>query len=140
MKQVTKTPFDILDDIYSLAFWMTGNENDSQDLVMQTYLLAGRKRKESSLLRIFRQCYIDRFGQVTPCFLDESSLSVSHSPLEKLKQWAADIKLSVLLSEISGLGHTDIASVVGKPVGTVREWLYTGRKLFDSDCILKASA
>ncbi|NTW10269.1 MAG: RNA polymerase subunit sigma-24, partial [Chlorobiaceae bacterium] len=112
MTQVKKTPLDILDDIYSLAYWMTGSENDSRDLVRQTYLYAGRKRKETELIRIFRECYVERFGQETEFCIDENTCKDTTNLLDTLKQRAADIKLTVLLSEISGLGHRQIASVV----------------------------
>ncbi len=140
MTQVKKTPMDILDDIYSLAYWMTGSETDSKELVRLTYLYAGRKRRETELLRIFRDCYVERFGQDTEFCIDTAACKGSISLVESLKQWTADIKLSVLLSEISGISHRQIASVIGKPLDTVREWLLLGRKLLASDCLLKASA
>jgi DNA-directed RNA polymerase specialized sigma24 family protein len=140
MTQVKKTPFDILDDIYSLAYWMTGSEKDSQDLVQLTYLYAGRKKNETELLRVFRDCYVERFGQETEFCIDEKFCKTALPLVDTMKQWAADIKLSVLLSEISGIGHRQIAAIVGKPLDTVRQWLFLGRKLLVNDCILKASA
>ncbi|NTU96450.1 MAG: RNA polymerase subunit sigma-24 [Chlorobiaceae bacterium] len=140
MIKVKKTPLDILDDVYSLAYWMTGSEKDSQDLVRQTYLFAGRKQKETDLLRVFRECYIETYGQDTEFCIDEKACKGTVTLVDTLKQWAADIKLTVLLSEISGLGHRQIASIVGKPIETVRQWLLTGRRLLVSDYILKASA
>jgi DNA-directed RNA polymerase specialized sigma24 family protein len=140
MTQVKKTPFDILDDIYSLAYWMTGSEKDSQDLVQLTYLYAGRKKKETELLRVFRDCYVERFGQETEFCIDDKFCKTTLPLVDTMKQWAADIKLSVLLSEISGIGHRQIASIVGKPLDTVRQWLFLGRKLLVNDYILKASA
>jgi DNA-directed RNA polymerase specialized sigma24 family protein len=129
MKRIKKTALDLLDDIYSLAYWMTGNEQISSDLVYCTYLSANTKTEERLLLKTFRDCYVERFGQNTDFFSSEKS-SVSHvQPLEYLMQWAADIKLSVLLTEISGLKHLQISEIVGKPVETVRVWLYWGRIL-----------
>ncbi len=40
----------------------------------------------------------------------------------------ADIKLSVLLSAISGLKHRAISKIIGKPLDTIRVWLFNGRK------------
>jgi DNA-directed RNA polymerase specialized sigma24 family protein len=140
MRTVKKTPVDILDDIYSLAYWMTGNESDSQELVRLTYLYSGRKKKEKELLTVFRECYVERFGQEAEFCIDEKSCKSLLPVLDTIKQWAADIKLSVLLSEISGLKHREIAAIIGKPLDTVRHWLFLGRKLLVSDCILKASA
>ena len=65
MKQIKKTPLDLLDDIYSLAYWMTGSESVSHDLVNKTYLYANTKTRERELLKTFRRCYVDQFGQYT---------------------------------------------------------------------------
>jgi DNA-directed RNA polymerase specialized sigma24 family protein len=141
MNRIKKTPLDLLDDIYSLAYWMTGSEDDSHELVNLTYLYANTKTREADLLRTFRECYVERFGQNTDfCISDKQPCSAEHNLIESLKQWAADIKLSVLLSEISGLKHRQISEIVGKPVDTVRLWLLWGRKLLVNDSLMKVSA
>jgi DNA-directed RNA polymerase specialized sigma24 family protein len=125
MKRIKKTALDLLDDIYSLAYWMTGNEEVSSDLVNSTYLSANTKTEERVLLKTFRDCYMARFGQNTDFYWSQSFVQ----PVDSLMQWAADIKLSVLLTEISGLKHLQISEIVGKPVETVRLWLFWGRKI-----------
>jgi DNA-directed RNA polymerase specialized sigma24 family protein len=45
-----------------------------------------------------------------------------------LLQRDADIKLSVLLSDVSGLKHRTISHIIGKPIETIRVWLSAGRK------------
>jgi len=140
MNRIKKTPLDLLNDIYSLAYWMTGSEDESQDLVNLTYLYTGNGTKESDLLRTFRRCYVERFGQNTDFCIAERPCITQHHLIESLKQWAADIKLSVLLSEISGLKHCQISEIVGKPVDTVRLWLLWGRKLLVNDSLMKVSA
>jgi DNA-directed RNA polymerase specialized sigma24 family protein len=141
MNRIKKSPLDLLDDIYSLAYWMTGREDESHDLVNLTYLYANTRTKESDLLTTFRKCYVERFGQNADfCISDNQQCTGQHPILESLKQWAADIKLSVLLSEISGLKHRQIAEIVGKPVDTVRLWLFWGRKLLVNDSQMKVSA
>jgi DNA-directed RNA polymerase specialized sigma24 family protein len=128
MKRIKKTALDLVNDIYSLAYWMTGNEAVSSDLVYNTYLSANTKTEESVLLKTFRECYMARFGQNTDFYWNQSFVP----PVDSLMQWAADIKLSVLLTEISGLKHLQISEIVGKPVETVRLWLFWGRKLLSS--------
>jgi len=140
MMRITKTPIDLLDNIYSLAFWMTGSETESRDLVSTTYLNAGIDTPEDELLKTFRNCYVDRYGQKTEfCISSKSCLPLS-SLAASLRMWAADIKLSVLLSEISGLRHREISDIIGKPIETVRLWLYWGRKFLVNDDLLMASA
>lgn len=140
MSQIKKTPLDILDDIYSLACWMTGSEEISQKLVQKTYNFAKTKTVETELLKAFRESCVDLLGQQSDlCITDQPSRD-SLPPGESLRQWSTDIKISVLLSEISGLKHRQIAKIVDKPVDTVRYWLYLGRKLLVNDCTLKATA
>ncbi len=140
MTPIKKTPLDLLDDIYSLAYWMTGSEDVSHDLVNKTYLYANTKTREADLLKTFRKCYVEQFGQYTEFCISGKPCNSHLQLIESLKQWAADIKLSVLLSEISGLKHRQISGIVGKPVDTIRLWLFWGRKLLANDGLLKASA
>jgi hypothetical protein len=139
MLQIKKTPLDLIDDIYSLAYWMTGSEKASTELVSCTYLNAGMDTPQTELLKTFRDCYIDSYGQQTDLDIRETS-GTARSLLESFRQWAADIKLSVLLSELTDLKHGQISEIIGKPVETVRLWLFWGRKFFMNDHLLKASA
>lgn len=140
MIRINKTPLDLLNDIYSLAYWMTGSEKASDELVNNTYLNADISTKETDLLKTFRLCYVDRYGQDTELGMTESRNGTSKSVLAKLKERAADVKLSVLLSEISGLKHKQISEIMDRPVDTIRLWLLWGRKLLVKDSLLKASA
>ncbi len=129
MKRIKKSALDLLDDIYSLAYWMTGNEELSQELVHSTYYAANTRSEERELLRTFRECYVARFGQQTDFCTTDKYCRSDLQFVDSLRQWAADIKLSVLLSEISGMKHNQISEIVGKPVETVRLWLLWGRAL-----------
>ncbi len=129
MKRIKKTALDLLDDLYSLAYWMTGSEDVSTELVYSTYLSANTKTEERVLLKTFRECYMERFGQKADFCWSQQPCESFVQPLDSMMQWAADIKLSVLLTEISGLKHLQISEIVGKPVETVRLWLYWGRIL-----------
>jgi len=140
MMTIAKTPLDLLDDLYSIAYWMTGSEKDSRELVDCTYLQAGVDTPERDLLKTLRACYIDRFGQETDFCLSHKPCRSTSGLAAAIKKRAADIKLSVLLSEISGLRHRDISEILEKPVDTIRMWLFWGRKLLVHDDILKASA
>ncbi|WP_294344533.1 sigma factor-like helix-turn-helix DNA-binding protein [Prosthecochloris sp.] len=140
MVRINKTPLDILNDIYSLAYWMTGSEKASDELVNRTYLNANINNRETDLIKVFRSCYIDSYGQETELGMSENGNGTTKSVLGKLRQRAADVKLSVLLYEISGLKHKQISEIMDRPVETIRHWLYWGRKFLVKDCLLKASA
>ena len=94
-----------------------------------TYFSANTGTEEEELLKTFRECYVDRFGQQTDFSTTNKPWRSNLQLVDSLMQWAADIKLSVLLSEISGMKHHQIAEIVGKPVETVRLWLLWGRDL-----------
>ena len=140
MIKINKTPLDILDDIYSLAYWMTGSEKASNDLVNQTYLNIDAKTGETDILKMFRTCYVDSFGQDTELAVRDNGNASQKSVLKNIRERAADVKLSVLLSEISGLKHKQISEIMGKPVETIRLWLFWGRKFVAKGSVLKASA
>ncbi|TLU54546.1 MAG: RNA polymerase subunit sigma-24 [Chlorobium sp.] len=130
MNNVKKTADDLLDDLYSLACWMTGNEGLSQELVKKTYLYASPDFEENTLLRMFRDCYVEQFGQEEELWFTEKNCQENSRITDSLKQWAADIKFSVLLSDISELSERQIAEVLRKPLETIRVWLFWGRKFF----------
>jgi DNA-directed RNA polymerase specialized sigma24 family protein len=140
MTTIKKSPIDVLDDIYSLAYWMTGSEKATSELVNMTYVNADMRSEEATILKTFRECYIDRYGQKTEFCIDSINCKPERKLMAVLGQWAADIKLSVLLNEISGLKHAEISEIVGKPVETIRTWLFLGRRLLVSDMLLKVSA
>jgi len=139
MIEIKKTPLDLIDDIYSIAYWMTGSEKASSDLVSSTYLNTDLDVQETEVLKTFRNCYLDTYGQHTDLEIYESD-HAPNSLIDSFRKWTADIKLSVLLSEITGLKHAQISEVIGKPVDTVRLWLFWGRKFFTHDHLLRASA
>jgi hypothetical protein len=123
-----RTPMDLMDDIYSLAYWMTGSETSATELVNITYLNVTLDTPESEVYKTFRECYFDTFGHDQASCIPKSSCN----PMEKLGmvfvQRDADIKLSVLLSAVSGLKHRAISNIIGKPLDTIRVWLSAGRK------------
>jgi len=140
MIRINKTPRDILDNIYSLAYWMTENEHASAELVKTTYSNAGNCSQETDLLKSFRDSYVKHYGQDSDLYIKESALATDKSLRETIRQKAADVKLSVLLSEISGLKHRQISEIMEKPVETIRLWLLWGRKSLVNEPLLKASA
>jgi len=139
MIEIKKTPLDLIDDIYSLAYWMTGSEKASTELVNCTYLNTDLQAPETEVLKTFRECYLDTYGQNADLEIHEIS-QTKGSFTESLRQWTADIKLSVLLSELNGLRHAQISDIIGKPVETIRLWLFWGRKFFAHDHSLRISA
>jgi hypothetical protein len=134
-----KTMNDVIDDIYSLGFWMTGSEKAADDLLMSTYLGTDTKSTEMELIRKFRTRYLDSIGphpegDFTDTF-DQSKETLTRS----LWQWSEEIKLTVLLSEITRLNHRDICDITGKSLETIRLWLAWGRKQVDNGSLMNYS-
>ncbi|MEI7695268.1 MAG: RNA polymerase subunit sigma-24, partial [Chlorobium sp.] len=125
--------------IYSLAYWMTGHPGISQELVRKTYLYAAPDTDENALLKTFRSCYIDQFCQDINLPLTEQQDQKNILLLDSMKRCTADIKFSVLLSEISSLSQLQISEILDKPLDTIRLWLFWGRKLFVNNYLLKAT-
>ena len=43
MIKAQRTPMDLMDDIYTIAYWMTGSETAANELVNRTYLNVERQ-------------------------------------------------------------------------------------------------
>ncbi|TLU82815.1 MAG: RNA polymerase subunit sigma-24 [Chlorobium sp.] len=123
-----KTPIDLIDDIYSLAYWMTGSESAARELVYSTYLHVDRNTRERELFKSFRECLSRKLDEDISCSRPISPVKWKELPGMSLRERFADIKLSVLLSEITGLKHKDISKIIGKPLDTIRLWLTAGRQ------------
>jgi len=123
-----REPMDLLDEIYSLGFWMTGSLKKTNELVYRTYQKLDSSASEIRVIKTFRDVYYDLFSlddvtcrEKASCFPDENLLVL-------LRQQETDRKLSVLFSEICGLKHRAISMIIGKPLDTVRLMLSSGRK------------
>lgn len=136
MIEEKKTPLDLMDDIYSLAYWMTGSEKSASDLLNSVYLNVDIASSEMEIIKMFRICYFDSVRAESGSGVANN---VSRSE-EKLTQslWRRfdDIKLSVLLSEISRLKYSDISEITGKSIETIRMWLSWGRKQVGAGTLL----
>ena len=130
MNKEKRTPMDLMDDIYSLAYWMTGSETSANELVNVTYLNVDNQTHEREVFKTFRECYFDSLEEDISSSVSESPYKPNECKGMSLRQRFADIKLSVLLSEIPGLRHSDISNIIGKPLDTIRLWLSSGRQSF----------
>lgn len=131
-----KTALELMDDIYSLAYWMTGSEKSSSDLLNRVYLHVDIESPEKEVIRMFRICYFDSIGFDTDFSLTNDDCLPEETLTQSLRRCFEDIKLTVLLSEISGLKHRDISEITGRSLETIRTWLFWGRKQVDNGTFL----
>ncbi len=124
---------EAIDDVYSLAYWMTGNEATAGMLVSQTYSAVNEHASLVSLYKAFRESYLKAFGQ-RPVVSEEEAAQITDSDVARVVMGLpTDFKMALLLADIAGLSHSDIAKVVGQSVEAVREWLHWGRKLITKE-------
>lgn len=136
MIEETHTQLDVIDEIYTLAYWMTGSRKDARNLLRRTYLNADRNSSESELIKKFRICYFDSIGQVPDTGFTENLDQSKESLTKSLWKWVEDIKLTVLLSEIPGWKHRDIGEITGNTLETIGLWLSWGRKQLQNGTLL----
>lgn len=142
--------------IYNFAYRLTGNPDDSADLVQEVLLRVKRGLPtyrpgsfEGWLWRITRNAFLDevrrrkrRPTSPLPEEIDRVPAMSSPSPDEVLASYRLgediqkallklpyDFRESVVLCDIVGLSYEEIATAVAVPVGTVRSRIHRGRKM-----------
>ncbi|NTW49624.1 MAG: RNA polymerase subunit sigma-24 [Chlorobiales bacterium] len=139
MSKQGKSVLEYIDDVYNLAYWMTGNEASTGMLVSQIYLNVDSEATATELFSQFRKLYLNAFGQVIMLNTDDLMLVEDSQVARAIINLPADFKLVVLLADVVELTHAEIASIIGKPVDTVRSWLHWGRKLLGHELAEKVA-
>ncbi|WP_436793535.1 sigma-70 family RNA polymerase sigma factor [Actinospongicola halichondriae] len=141
------------DFIYTVAYRLTGNRDDAQDLVQEVLVRVQRGLRtyrpgslRGWLGRITTNAFLDdaRRRQRRPqvALPDDPELVLPASPAADeasaaaglsdevqaaLASLAEDYRVAVVLSDVAGLPYTDIAEQLDIPVGTVRSRIHRGR-------------
>ncbi len=139
--------------LYSLAFRLTGNHHDAQDLVQEVLLRVRRGlinyqpgNLEGWLGRITTNAFLDRVRRQKrrptvslPAEAEnylpgssgiEAEMAASDLPddLQKLlADLPAEYRAPVVLKDVLGYSYDDIAASLDIPVGTVRSRIHRGR-------------
>ncbi|TLU82967.1 MAG: RNA polymerase subunit sigma-24 [Chlorobium sp.] len=121
------TPNDLKDNIYTLGYWMTDSYDGANDLLCRTYLRVTPETPAIEIFKTFRDGYFDSFinGKIS-CIPKPSSKSIEHMAEELIKQ-DADLKLTVLLSEIAKLETAAISKIIGRSVDRINSWILSDR-------------
>jgi len=128
MGTAEREPMELLDEVYSLGYWMTGSLKQTNDLVLGTYWNLDSDTPEIEVFKTFRDVYYEHFGLDGAASQTKETLYPEGNLQILLRQQKADRKLSVLLSEVCSLTHRTISIILGKPLDTVRLWLSSERK------------
>jgi DNA-directed RNA polymerase specialized sigma24 family protein len=120
-----RDPVELLDQMYTMAFWMSGSVKKIFDLVHKTYERIDSHTSDIAMFRAFRNVFKDEIAKEAPPAQPEPSPGKSTATIRSQE---ADIKLAVLLVEICALHHKEISIIMGHPIVTIRLWLSSGRK------------
>jgi RNA polymerase sigma-70 factor, ECF subfamily len=139
--------------LYTVAYRLTGNDDDAQDLVQDTLLRVRRGLDryepgnfEAWLARICTNVFLDEMRRrrrrpvgflpddpdrvMTPAPpVDEVSTMLSRDLELALAALPEEFRTAVVLCDVAGLSYDDIAVSLGVPVGTVRSRIHRGRKI-----------
>ena len=139
--------------LYTVAYRLTGNDDDAQDLVQETLLRVRRGLETYQpgtltawLARICTNVFLDELRRrrrrpvellpddpdrvmVPAPAADEVSTLLSRDVEAALADLPEDFRVAVVLCDVAGLGYEEISRAVGVPVGTVRSRIHRGRRL-----------
>lgn len=141
------------DFIYTVAYRLTGNREDAQDLVQEVMVRVQRGLRTYTpgslrawLGRITTNAFLDDARRrqrrpqaalpedpdtVLPPAPSAEAASSSDSLPDDLQAMLAelpeDYRLAVVLSDVAGMPYAEIADQLGVPVGTVRSRIHRGR-------------
>lgn len=142
--------------LYTVAFRLTGNDADAQDLVQEVLLRVRRGLEtyrpmgslEGWLSRITTNAFLDevRRRRRRPTVAlpddadrvlagaDDAEMALAATTLpddvqDALRDLPDDFLAAVVLCDVVGLTYEEIAAQLGVPVGTVRSRIHRGRSL-----------
>jgi len=141
--------------IYTVAYRLTGNEDDARDLVQETLLrvrtgLRTYKRgsMEGWLSRITTNVFLDEMrrrkrrpvellpeepDRVIPAAsaADEAlaAETISEEVQAAVTRLPEEFRIAVVLSDVVGLSYAEIGETLDVPIGTVRSRIHRGRMM-----------
>lgn len=141
------------DGVYRLAFRLSGNQQDAEDLTQETFMRVFRSLKnyqpgtfEGWLHRITTNLFLDMVRHRTKIRMEalpedyervpgtemtpEQAFAVSNlDPVLQgaLDELSPDFRVAVVLCDVVGLSYEEIAATLGVKMGTVRSRIHRGR-------------
>ncbi|WP_157098396.1 hypothetical protein [Chlorobaculum limnaeum] len=124
----SREPLDLLDQMYTVAYWMTGSLKQTNNLVYKTYQLVDSETTEVQLFKTFREVFYEHF-----CFGMTSLKSHQACENEEYTEFGkytqeVDGQFAVLLAEVCKMKHQAISKILDQPVEKIRLLLTSRRK------------
>ena len=160
---LTLTPEELVAEhgprVYRLAYRLTGNRQDAEDLAQDTLMRALRSMDsftptgpgslEAWLKRIATNVFLDQGRRKSRVRIDPMSeeradrlVSLAATPDEAyadqtfdddieraLAELPPDFRAAVVLCDVEGLSYDEVADVLGVKIGTVRSRIHRGRTM-----------
>lgn len=141
--------------LYSVAYRLTGNDDDAQDLVQEVLLRVRRGLStyqpgnlEGWLSRIATNAFLDEVRRkrrrAVELLPEEPERVIPPAPSadvaaeaealpddvhQALQRLTPDYRAAVVLCDVVGLSYEEISATLGIPIGTVRSRIHRGRAL-----------
>lgn len=141
------------DSVYRLAFRLSGNQHDAEDLTQETFMRVFRSLKhyrpgtfEGWLHRITTNLFLDMVRHRNKIRMEalpedyervpgtdmtpEQAYSVANldpALQEALDSLSPDFRVAVVLCDVVGMSYDEIADTLGVKMGTVRSRIHRGR-------------
>jgi RNA polymerase sigma-70 factor (ECF subfamily) len=148
-----------LDDAYSFAFYLTGNEQDAQDLAQEAFLKAYHamhhykpgSNGKAWIFKILKNTFINQyrrkakkpiatdFSLPTPAEVMPNSAADLRTEIfdqlmgdeitAALHTLPEDFRITILLCDVENFSYEEIAEILEIPIGTVRSRIHRARKI-----------
>jgi RNA polymerase sigma-70 factor, ECF subfamily len=141
--------------LYTVAYRLTGNDDDAQDLVQEVLLRVRRGLStyqpgnlEGWLSRIATNAFLDEVRRkrrrAVELLPEEPERVIPPAPSadvaaeaqalpddvhQALKRLTPDYRAAVVLCDVVGLSYEEISATLGIPIGTVRSRIHRGRAI-----------
>ncbi len=146
--------------VYNMALMLTKDSMQAEELSQQAFIKVWKKIRKFNfgssfstwLYRLVHNTYLDYLRSQTKRHQREVSLDLMYDikstdtpednlqkdELKDLVRRALDklppkLRLVVIYYDLSGLSYSEIASIIKRPIGTVKSQLFRGRKLLRKD-------
>lgn len=144
---------DYADQVFARAYRLTGNRQDAEDLMQETFVRALGAQDQFDgvnpggwLHRITQNLFLDRMRRSARITMDaffdgdtDRLVAEIQAPDDAIDVWDADIEQALkelpekfrkplVLSDVHGWSHDEIAAALDIKIGTVRSRIHRGRK------------